>query len=397
MRVPYALSEHGEEEIQAVVEVLRRSTMAGPSVKAFEEGVSEWFGKKKGVMVNSGSSALLVALKAFDLPEGSEVITPALTFSTTVATIVQNRLVPAFVDADIQSLNILEDKIEEMITARTRAIVVPNLMGNIPDWDRIREIADKYNLMVLEDSADTIGVKLRGTPTGTRSDITTTSFYGAHIINAAGNGGMVLVDDPELEKRVRTYRGWGRRSATLGETEDVSKRFGVAIDGIDYDAKFVFDAIGYNFEPSEMGAAFGLEQLKKLPKFAQDRRAAYDSHYAYFTKHAEFFHLPSELQSAEVVWYAYPVVIKDGAPFTRTEMQMYLEERGIQTRPVFAGNILRQPGFAAIARRESRDGYPNADFVTANGLVIGCHQGLSEEQIAHVHNVTDEFLKSKGL
>lgn len=395
LRVPYALSVSDEEEIEAVANVMRTSTLPGPNVKEFEGKIAALFGKNRGVMVNSGSSALLLGIAAMELPEGSEVITPALTFSTTVASQVQNKLVPAFVDVDPATLNIVIDKVEEMITPKTRAMVIPNLMGNIPDWDALRSIADKHGLLVLEDSADTLDSKLHGRPTGERADICTTSFYGAHIINCAGNGGMLCTNSEELELRSRVLRGWGRRSSVFAESESTQARFGIEIDGIPYDAKYVFDQIGYNFEPSEIGAAFGLVQFKRLPGFLKARQATFDRHKAFFAKHEEFFVLPEMIPGADVTWYAFPLVIKDDAPFTRTEMQIFLEERGIQTRPIFTGNILRQPGFKTIARRESNDGYPMSDLVTRGGIVIGCHQGLSEEQLAHVYSVAEEFLKLK--
>jgi CDP-4-dehydro-6-deoxyglucose reductase, E1 len=396
LRVPYALSVSGEEEIEAVTQVLRTSTLPGPAVKEFEAKIAGLFGKNRGVMLNSGSSALLLGIAAMELPEGSEVITPALTFSTTVASQVQNKLVPAFVDVDPATLNIVIDQVEEMITPKTRAMVIPNLMGNIPDWDALRAIADKYGLLVLEDSADTLDSKLHGRPTGERADICTTSFYGAHIINCAGNGGMLCTNSEELEHRSRVLRGWGRRSSVFAESESTQARFGIEIDGIPYDAKYVFDQIGYNFEPSEIGAAFGLVQFKRLPGFLKSRQATFDRHKAFFAQHEEFFLLPEMIPGADVTWYAFPLVIRDDAPFTRNEMQIYFEERGIQTRPIFTGNILRQPGFKTIARRESTGGYPMADLVTRGGIVIGCHQGLSEEQLAHVYAVADEFLALKG-
>ena len=393
MHVPYALNVSGEEEVEAVARVLRSSTLPGANVRDFEAKIAALFGKKRGVMVNSGSSALLLGIAALDLPKGSEVITPALTFSTTVATQVQSGLVPAFVDVDPKTLNILADRVEEMITPNTRAMVIPDLMGNIPDWDALREIADRHKLKVLEDSADTLEAKLHGRPTGERADLCTTSFYGAHIINCAGNGGMLCTNDEGMERHARILRGWGRRSSVFADSEKPEARFGVDIDGIPYDAKYVFDMIGYNFEPSEVGAAFGLVQHKRLPGFLKARQATFDRHKAFFRQYEEFFLLPEMIPGADVTWYAFPLVVRDGAPFTRNEMQMYFEARGIQTRPIFTGNILRQPGFKGIDRRERPGGYPNADLVTRGGIVIGCHQGLSEAQHIHVYETATAFVK----
>jgi CDP-6-deoxy-D-xylo-4-hexulose-3-dehydrase len=392
MRVPYALSVSGEEEIEAVMRALRVGTMPGDHVRQFEAKIASLCGKSRGIMCNSGSSALTLGLGAFNLPAGSEVITPALTFATTVATQVQAGLTPAFIDADPATLNIDVEQIEEMITPRTKAIVCPNLMGNIPDWDGLRRLADDHGLLVLEDSADTLGAMLHGRPTGERADICTTSFYGAHIINCAGNGGLMATNSEELESAARILRGWGRRSSVLSESESINARFGVEIDGIPYDAKFIFDAVGYNFEPSEIGAAFGLVQYDRLAEFMKMRKANFERHLAFFLRYEEFFILPKTLPGADVTWYAFPLVVRPGAPFSRTDMQIFLEERDIQTRPIFAGNILRQPGFKAIARRERIGGYPGADLATRGGIVIGCHQGLSEAQMAHVHQSSEDFL-----
>ena len=395
MRVPYALSVSGEEEIEAVVNVLRTSSLPGPNVQEFEQKIAGLFGKSRGVMVNSGSSALLLGIAAMDLPKGSEVITPSLTFSTTVASQVQNGLVPAFVDVDPQTLNIRVDLAEEMINSQTRAIVVPNLMGNIPDWDGLRALADKHSLLVLEDSADTLCCTLHGRPTGERADVCTTSFYGAHIINCAGNGGLLCTNSEAIESRARILRGWGRRSSVFAESESVNARFGIEIDQIPYDAKYVFDMVGYNFEPSEVGAAFGLVQYQRLPGFLKSRKAIFERHKEFFLKYEEFFLLPETIPGADVTWYAFPLIVRDNAPFRRNEMQIYFEERGIQTRPIFTGNILRQPGFKTIARRESPAGYPASDLVTRGGIVIGCHQGLSEEQLSHVYETATSFLRLK--
>ncbi len=261
MRVNYGQTVHGEAEIEAVVRVLRTSTQMGANVRKFEERVAELFAKHHGLMVNSGSSANFLAVELLALPEGSEIITPALTFATTVAPIVKNRLVPAFVDAVEATYNIDADAIEAMIGPKTRALMIPSLIGNLPDWARIREIADAHGLKVIEDSADTLGAVIDGHSTGIHSDISTTSFYGSHVINAGGNGGMLCMNDPELAYRARLLRSWGRTSSLFVNSESIEQRFRFSLDGFEYDAKFVFEELGYNVEPSEMGAAFGLVQL----------------------------------------------------------------------------------------------------------------------------------------
>ena len=291
LRVPYAQSVHGQAEIDAVVEVLKTSTQMGKNVTEMEQKVAKMFNKKYGLMTNSGTSALMLAAEASDLPKGSEVITAAFTFATTVTPILKNGLIPVFMDAEKDTLNIDASRIEEFVTDKTSAIWIPNMLGNIPDWDVIREVADRHGLLVIEDSADTLGGTLRGTPTGDRSDITITSFYGSHIINCAGNGGWIGVDDEKIARKARLLRSWGRTSAEfadIAEAESLEKRFGIELNGIEYDAKFVFEYPGYQMEPNEMGAAFGLVQLANFADVKAKRISAYKRMEGIFKNYSNF-------------------------------------------------------------------------------------------------------------
>ncbi len=392
MRVPYGQTVHGEEEVAAVVDVLRTSTQMGARVRRFEEHVSALFAKRHGIMVNSGSSALEIATEIMALPEGAEVVTPVLTFATTVSPLVRAKLVPSFVDVEPDTFNIDVDRIEAAITPATRAIVVPSLIGNLPDWDRITQIAKARGLIVVEDSADTLGATLRGTSTGTRSDISTTSFYGSHVINCAGNGGMLCVNRDEWAEEARLLRSWGRSSSLFVESENIEHRFNVDVGGIPYDAKFVFSRIGHNMEPSEMGAAFGLVQLERLAGNIAARERNFARQLAFFAEFEEYFMLPRQQPDSVTGWLAFPVIVRDEAPFTRRDLQIFLELAGIQTRTVFTGNILRQPGFAGVPHRATADGYPNADRVMRGGMLLGCHHGLTEAMIEHVQERTRAFL-----
>lgn len=394
MRVNYGQTVHGEEEIAAVVEVLRTSTQMGPKVRAMQEQVAALFAKRHGIMVNSGSSANYLAIELLNLPEGSEVITPALTFATTVAPIVRSRLVPAFVDSAVGTYNIDVDRIEAMIGPNTRAMMIPSLIGNLPDWDRIRAIADAHGLIVVEDSADTLGATLRGTSTGTRSHISTTSFYGSHVINAAGNGGMICVSDEDLARRALLLRSWGRTSSLHVDSESIDKRFNVSLDGIDYDAKFLFDELGFNVEPSEMGAAFGLVQLKKLETNIAARERNFRRQFDFFRTYEDWFEMPRQLPEARTGWLAFPLTIRAGAPFTRTQLQIWLEQRDIQTRPVFTGNILRQPAMQGVTVKAAPEGYPVADAVMKGGILLACHHGLTEAHIDYMHESFEGFVAS---
>ncbi|MFS0850363.1 DegT/DnrJ/EryC1/StrS family aminotransferase [Novosphingobium panipatense] len=394
MRVNYGQTVHGEEEIAAVVEVLRTSTQMGPKVREMQEKVAALFAKDHGIMVNSGSSANYLAVELLDLPEGSEVITPALTFATTVAPIVRSRLVPAFVDAAPGTYNIDVNRIEEMIGPKTKAMMIPSLIGNLPDWDRIRAIASAHGLLVIEDSADTLGATLRGESTGTRSDISTTSFYGSHVINAGGNGGMLCVSDPDLARRALLLRSWGRTSSLFVDSESIEKRFNVALDGISYDAKFLFDELGFNVEPSEMGAAFGLVQLQKLQKNIEAREYNFERQYRFFSQYEDWFELPRQMPDSRTGWLAFPLTIRKDAPFTRRQLQIWLEERDVQTRPVFTGNILRQPAMQSVVSATSRSGYPVSDDVMRGGILLACHHGLEDAQLDFMHECFEDFVKT---
>ena len=396
MRVPYGFSVHGQEEIDAVVEVLKGNTAIGDKTDEFEKKIAAMFGKKYGVMVNSGSSANLLAFEVLDMPRGSEVITPILTFSTTVAPFVQKGLIPVFVDVDPDTFIINMEQVEKAITPKTKALMIPSLMGNIPNLEKLKQLAEEHGLWLIEDSCDTLGGKYDGNPTGTYSHVTTTSFYGSHIINGAGGGGMICVDDINLYQRLLVMRGWGRQSSLFGEkakSELLENRFKTELAGIPYDNKFIFSEIGYNFLPMEISSAFALVQLQKLPVFAKARRDNFNNLYEFFkANYSQYFTLSNQTPKTDTIWLAFPLIIKPGAPFTRLELVTFLEENNIQTRPVFTGNILKQPGFSKVEHRLAQDSYPNAENVMRNAFVVGSHHGLKPEQIEYMKSTFADFL-----
>jgi CDP-6-deoxy-D-xylo-4-hexulose-3-dehydrase len=398
LRVLYAEAVYGQEEIDAVIDVLENSPhalMTGERVAQFEGSVASLFGKTHGVMVNSGSSANTIAVASLGAEPGAEVITPALTFSTTVAPLLQAGLVPAFVDVEPDTFNIDAEGVEAMVGPRTRAIMVPNLIGNLPDWAALGDIADRYELTIIEDSADTIGSTYRGAPTGSLTDISTTSFYASHVITAAGFGGMVTSNDSDVVTEARLLRGWGRVSSLRNESERAEDRFGVEVDGLPYDAKFLFTGVGHNFLPSEISAAFGLVQLGRLEEYGERRRQNFRLLDDYFSDFEEWFILPRQNPEAVTSWLAFPLIIRGSAPFDRRELQVAFEEAGVQTRVIFTGNILRQPGFRHMARRENDAGYPDADRVMAAGLLLGCHHGMTHEQLDHVVGTFAAFARQR--
>lgn len=396
MRVNYGQTVHGQEEIDAVVEVLNTSTQMGPRVRQMQAQVAALFAKQHGIMVNSGSSANYLAVEILDLPPGSEVITPALTFATTVAPLVRQGLVPAFVDAEEATYNIDVDAIEAMITPQTSALMIPSLIGNLPDWRRIRALADAHGLKVIEDSADTLGATIAGQSTGLWSDVSTTSFYGSHVINGAGNGGMLCVNDDSLAEKALLLRSWGRSSSLFADSEKLENRFNAELDGIAYDAKFLFEALGYNLEPSEISAAFGLVQLTKLDRNIAAREQNFAAHLEFFAQYEDWFILPRQLPQSRSGWLAFPLTLRDSAPFSRNGLQMALERADIQTRPVFTGNILRQPALQGVAHRAAPEGYPAADHVMRGGILLACHHGLSAAQLDYMHDTFRQFAATQS-
>lgn len=395
-QISYAKTVYGKAEVDAVVKCLSESTQMGNYSRKFENKIAQLFNKKYCLYVNSGSSALFIGVEAFGFPAGSEVITPALTFSTSVGCLVKNNLVPVFVDVEPLSYNIDVSQIESMITDKTVAILAPNLMGNLCDWPEIRKIADKYNLVVIEDSADTLGATIGEKSSGFYSDMSITSFYGSHIINCAGNGGALAINDKKVMEKAKLLRSWGRSSSLFDEkSEAIENRFNVDLDGIDYDAKFVFETVGYNLEGNELGAAFGMVQLENLKDNIATRQDNFLRQCKFFSKHSEYFSNPTELINSNTGWLAFPILIKKTAPFTRKEFQIFLEKRNIQTRVVFTGNILRQPMCENIEKRVHPTGYPNADYIMSAGVLLPLHHGLTEDMFTRLHNTIEEFLNLK--
>ncbi|MFL2890001.1 MAG: DegT/DnrJ/EryC1/StrS family aminotransferase [Pelagibacteraceae bacterium] len=386
LKIPYGRNVYDNKEIKAVVKTLKNSTQMGYSVNSFEKKIAVLFSKRYGLMVNSGSSALMLALKVMNFKKGSEIITPCLNFGTAVSSIMLSNLVPILVDCEIDTLQIDVEKIEKRITKKTKAILVPNLIGNIPDWKKIRKIADRYNLKILEDSADTLGGKINNKPTGIYSDISITSFYGSHVISCAGNGGILLTNDKKKFTRAKVLRSWGRMSTMIKDSENINKRLGIKLKGFDYDAKFVFSEAGYNFEPSEVGASFGLVQLKKFNYFTKLRNRNFKIHYDFFKKLNKYFIVPRVDKKVKTNFLAYPIILRKNLNFTRKDLQIHLEKQNIQTRPIFSGNILRHPAFHPIISNKNKlNNFKNSDYIMKYGLLIGCHQGLTKKDISYIH------------
>ena len=366
----------------------------GPAVAEMERRTAELLAKRHGVMVNSGSSALRLAIDLLNLDAGDEIITSPLTFSTDIAPMVQSGIIPVFADVDRNTFQIDANRIEEMIGPRTKAILVPNLCGNVPDWDAIRSIADAHGLKVIEDSCDVLDSWLGDTRTGTRADISVTSFARSHAITAGGNGGMVGINDEAQLDQCVSQRRWGRRSEPylFGSDRGRRDRFGTLADGTPYDLIFVFDTIGYNFEPSEMGAAYGLVQMDKLDQFNGQRRDNWRRLNDYFTAvDAEGVARGVTTSGAATTWMRFCFTIPPESPLSRNDVQEFLEGRGVSTRMVWTGNILRQPGFSKINRREPASGLPNCDYLMDNALSLPVYHGLNADHMGYICSQLDDL------
>ena len=393
-KIYYGKAVYDHKEINAVINVLRNKNLSlvdGTNVKKLENKVAKIYGKKYGLMVNSGSSANLLALASFNFNKGSEIITPNLTFSTTVAPIYQLGLIPRFIGVEKNKFIADPEHIKKSINKNTAAIMLPNLLGNICNWKKIKNIAKKYNLKIIEDSADTIGYTYQNKINGNYSDVVTSSFYASHIINGAGTGGIVCFNNNQFYKKAKLLRGWGRSSAIFNESESIKKRFNVKVSGISYDAKFVFSELGYNFLPSEISAAFALEQLKKLKNNIKIRMYNFRYLKSFFSNYSNLFNLPEEYKGVKTAWLAFPLVIKNNKLFDRRKMQIYFEKNNIQSRTIFTGNILKQPVMKNKIYKKLNNCETNANDIMKNGILLGCHQGMKKSELLFMCKIFKKF------
>lgn len=368
---PFKHESFGEEEIKAVEKSLRDGWLGGfgPYTTEFEQKISGYFGKKHGLFVNSGSSACLLSIASINLDPGSEIITPALTFSTTLAPILQLGHKPKFIDSDLRSYVPSVESIINAVSDETKVIMIPNLIGNKPDWPLLKSELNRIgrnDIITIEDSADTITHTME-------SDISTTSFYASHIITAGGMGGMVMFNEEKFLKRALMYRDWGR----IGDnSENIHERFAYDVDGIPYDYKFLYGVLGYNMKCTEQAAAFGLVQFKRFEDYRHKRRANIERYLDKLSSCSELI-LPDD--SIKPNWLAIPLQSND-----RLKLLTFLEEKNIQTRVTFAGNVTRHPAY-----RDFLQPFKNADIVMKNGFLLGAHHGMS---ISDVDYVCDQIL-----
>jgi len=403
--VRYAGRVYDEKEIQAAVEAsLDFWLTEGRFARQFQTELASKIGVEHALLVNSGSSANLLAVSALTshllgerrLKPGDEVITGAAGFPTTLNPIIQNGLVPVFVDVDIPTYNINTDQIKEAIGPKTKALFIAHTLGNPFNLDEVMKIVGKHNLFLIEDNCDALGSTYRGKSTGSFGHLATHSFYPAHHITL-GEGGAVATSDKTLFRIVRSLKDWGRDCyCGPGENNTCGRRFFKQYGALPYgyDHKYVYSHIGYNLKATDIQAAIGVEQLKKLNNFCEARRNNFNLWKEGFKKYEGCFILPEATEDSDPAWFAFPITVKKDSGFTRNEITSYLNERLVETRNLFGGNLLRQPAYLSINYRKIGD-LVNTDYIVNNTFFIGTFPGINGEQIEYTLDLIDKFVRAR--
>ncbi|MBA7489534.1 UDP-4-amino-4-deoxy-L-arabinose--oxoglutarate aminotransferase [subsurface metagenome] len=403
--IRYAGRVYDMEEMKALVDSsLDFWLTAGRFAKQFEEEFAKFLGLKHCILTNSGSSANLLAISALTSPNlgkrrlkpGDEIITTACAFPTSVNPIIQNNLIPVFLDVDVGAYNIQVDKIEDALSEKTKAIFLAHTLGNPFNLDTILKICEKYNLWLIEDNCDALGSKYNGKYTGTFGHIATFSFYPAHHITM-GEGGALVTNDPLLKQIIVSFRDWGKDCwCEPGHDNTCGKRFGWQSGSLPYgyDHKYIFSHIGYNLKVTDMQAAVGVAQLKKLPQFIKARKKNWGLFYDELKKYNDYFILPKAADNSDPSWFGFLLTVKENAPFSRNEITNYLEKNKIATRLLFSGNIIRHPSFENLKYRIYGN-LKNTDFIMNNTFWLGVYPGLTNQIIEYVKNKFEIFLNSQ--
>jgi CDP-6-deoxy-D-xylo-4-hexulose-3-dehydrase len=407
--VNYAGPYFDENEIVSAVSTLLDGwlVMGSKSVE-FEKKFPKYFGKNFGILTNSGSSsnllmmASLTSKRGYNLPKGTKVLMPIAGFPTTLNPTLQVGFEPVFVDIELDTLNLDLTHAEELIKKHNiRVITFAHVLGNPPNMDRVMELVEKYNMILLEDCCDALGSTYDGKPLGTFGEMASCSFYPAHHMTM-GEGGFVSCNNYEQEVLLRSFREWGRGCYCVGPEANklkcgsCGKRFNewiTTMPGEIFDHKYVYDEIGYNLKPIELQGAMGLEQLKKLDDIHSLRKRNYKLLFDIYSKYEEYFHLPRAQAKSDPSWFAFPLTIRKDAPFKRSDIVDYLEENLIQTRPYFAGNIMLQPAYSHIMDpQKAKDDFPVATFTMTNTYFHGTSPVITPEQIAYIGEKVDGFM-----
>ncbi|MGF7119211.1 lipopolysaccharide biosynthesis protein RfbH [Methanobacterium oryzae] len=402
--VNYAGRVFDEKEIIKLVDSsLDFWLTAGKYANQFEKELANFLGTRYCLLTNSGSSANLLAISALTSPKlgekqlkpGDEVITTSCGFPTTLNPIIQNNLKPLFIDVQKGNYNIQADKIEDALSENTKAMFIPHTLGNPAEIDKIMQISKEYKLWFVEDNCDALGSMYNGKYTGSYGHISTFSFYPAHHITM-GEGGALATNNPLLKDIIASFRDWGRDCwCEPGCDNTCRKRFNWQLGDLPagYDHKYMYSHIGYNLKVTDMQAAIGVEQLKKLPEFIEARKKNFNTLYDSLKPYEEYLILPKWDTNSEPSWFGFPILVKDSAPFTRDDMVNYLENNKIATRMLFGGNLIRQPAYQNIQFRQI-DSLENSDLVMNNLFWIGVYPGIDDRKMNYVIQVLNNFLNA---
>lgn len=405
-RIPFARRVFDEKELVNLVDAsLDFWLTAGRYANDFEYEFAQFMDVEHCLLVNSGSSANLVALSALTSPKlgdkrlkkGDEVITVAAGFPTTINPIIQNGLIPVFVDVEIPTYNIKAEDIEKALSDKTRAIMVAHTLGNPFDLDAVMKTAKERDLFVIEDCCDAVGSTYKGKKVGTFGNLATVSFYPAHHMTM-GEGGAVLTNDDELHKIATSFRDWGRDCyCAPGADNTCGRRFTMQYGNLPYgyDHKYVYSHIGYNLKLTDMQAAVGMAQLEKLSSFIARRKENFTKIKSELEKYTKYLILPEATKHADPSWFGFPITVRENAMFSRNDLTGYLEKNMIMTRLLFAGNITKQPAYLDIECRIIGD-LSNTDNIMNNTFFIGVYPGIDDEQIAYIVETFDSFFRETG-
>lgn len=393
--IPLAVPLYDWEEVwEAVGCLLDAQVTMGEKVKQFESMFAEYIGSRFATMVNSGSSANLLALSILTNPllekrinPGSEIITPAVTWATTIFPIINCSLVPVLVDVDLETFNINTEEIEKAITDKTRAIMPVHLLGNPCDMDKIMEIANKHNLYVIEDACEAHGAEFNGRKIGSFGDLATFSFFFSHHLSTI-EGGMVLTNNEELAQLAKALRcfGWIR---------ELTNKDKIAQEYEHIDPRYLFVNSGFNFRPTEIQGAFGIHQIKKLDKFIEIRRENAEFWTENLKQYKDYLLLHTEKEGAKHVWFGYPVTVNSNAPFGRKEVMDFLGKKGVETRPIMSGNFDEQPAMKLFPYGKV-GGLPNSRIIMRNSFFFGNNPGITQEKREAIVDYFKEFIEGSA-
>lgn len=413
-KIQYAGAVYDHEEVESMIDAILGGWFGvGKFTRRFEVELSRFLGTEKAIMTNSGSSANLLAISALlsdqlsrdvRLKPGDEVITPALTFPTTFNPIVQNNLVPVLLDVEIGTYNINADDLEKSLSDRTKAIFIPHTLGNPNEMNSISDFAKEHNLFLIEDACDALGSKYKGRYVGTFGTFGTFSFYPAHQITT-GEGGAVVTNNEELSRTILSLRDWGRACVIpicnplhcpdKGCPKSVPYEKAFPFDGLpeDYDKRYTYVNVGYNLQPTEIQAAMGMAQFKKLPKFIELRKRNFKILYDDFKNYEGFFILPESLPKSDPCWFAFPLTIREDAPFKRKDIVQWFTKHNIEVKMLFAGNIAGQPAYRGLRYRVAQK-LTNSDYVMHNSFFLGVYPGMTEEKIGYTMDACERFINA---